>query len=216
MPNKLVLKLKNHLSAPVETECDLVYLISGVRKLLDRNEPTTLVNLRMYCNWALHIDLERPGTTLHFLEKIDGFIRRKISGYQRPETGPETFSPLEEYRLFREFVYFDAFREQLRELLKFYKLPTEVCDDDERWFAFVGAYVGVIEDGTLSAGNSKRLQAVATVTLSKGRVLPPKHHVPFKIRWDIVLKDGRTCRIEVDATPKLKMIFHGITILPAR
>lgn len=82
-------------------------------------------------------------------------------------------------------------------------LPLSFCDRDEQWYAFVEAYDGVIEDGSLSAKSDKRneLEAVKHVTFTKGRDLSANHYVPFVIQWNIELKDGRTVRTNVNTVP---------------
>jgi len=55
-----------------------------------------------------------------------------------------------EHRVLREFVFLESFRQQFRQFLKAYDLPTELCDEDSRWHEFLTHYAGVIEDGSLS------------------------------------------------------------------
>jgi hypothetical protein len=77
MKSAIVEKLRQHLSAPVDTECKVVYLLCEIRKLLDKKttDPKLLAlrqlfTLRLFCNWALHINLSQP-TTMALLEKVD-------------------------------------------------------------------------------------------------------------------------------------------------
>ena len=213
--------MARHLSAPIETEPGVVYLLRGVRILLERSRPDPKpFALWMHCHWALHMDLSSSGTTKRFLEGIDKFVVNNIAGLE-DLAGPkddETFvaSVIDEHHLSRELVYLDSFREQLREFLNYHGLPTELCTDDQRWYAFVAAYAGVIEDGSLSINGGDSLKAVARVIFSKGKALPFNHHIQFRLRWEIVLKDRRMCRCELDATPSSNMIFQSITIVPAR
>jgi len=210
MISDIVSKLNKHLSQSVETECSVVYLLAEVRKILekDRQSPEPFA-LRMYCHWALHVDLTRPNTTKHFLEKVDSFVLNNVSGLE--SDGRCSF--LDEHHLFQEFSYLDSFREQLRSFLDRYALPTDLCDDDPAWTSFISAYAGVIEDGTLSCGTSNRLQAIQEVTFCKGRPLTSDNHLPFVIQWDIKLKDGRLLRAELEATKDLKMRSGGLHLI---
>ena len=75
MISDIVSKLNKHLSQSVETECSVVYLLAEVRKILEKDtqDPETFA-LRMYCHWALHVDLTYRNTTKHLLEKVDIFV----------------------------------------------------------------------------------------------------------------------------------------------
>jgi hypothetical protein len=210
----IVGKLRKHLSTRIDTECGVVYLMAEVRKLLARDAPAHDNRaLWMYCHWALHVDLESPKTTMEFLRSVDLWITNTVA-YLEP-SGPWKF--MEEVYLFRDFLYLDTFRRELRDFLHHYDLQTALCDDDPQWFDFLSAYSGVIEDGTLSTKTDKNneLGAVKQVTFKKGDALSEDHHVNFVIQWDIELKDGRTIRTEFDALPKhpLRMSSHHIEVL---
>jgi len=51
--------------------------------------------------------------------------------------------------IFRGVALVGSFRQELRECLASEKLPTNLCDDDPSWFAFIQAYAGVIDEGAL-------------------------------------------------------------------
>jgi hypothetical protein len=168
----------------------------------------------MYCYWALHVDLTSTNTTLHFLEQVDDFITDSVAGL----TPNRPYSIIDSHRLFKELVSWNAFRQELSAVLKSYSLPTGLCDDDKLWFAFLSAYAGVIEDGTLSSESKKKdtLAAIEKVIFSKGRVpFSPGAHLPFSVQWDIILKDGRECRATLGATADLKMIWHHLALTKA-
>jgi len=75
MKNAIIEKLRAHLAHPVDSECEVVYLLCEVRKLLLKKDPDT-ATLRLHCNWALHVDLEMPATTLAFLRRVDSYVWR--------------------------------------------------------------------------------------------------------------------------------------------
>jgi hypothetical protein len=199
MTKDIVGKLMALLNEPIDNECKVVYLLAEVRKLLERDDPDhKMGSLWMYCHWALHVDLESPKTTEGFLAKVDRWVTNTVA-YLTP-SGSWTFG--EEYNLFKDFIYLNTFRRQLRVFLAAYKLPTTLCSDDEQWHRFIQAYGGVIEDGTLAAvGKKSTLQAVEKVTFEKGGNLTAEHHVPFVIQWTIQLKDGRTLKTSVETVP---------------
>ena len=198
MTKDIIGKLATLLCEPIDSECKVVYLLAEVRKLLDRDDPDhNMGSLWMYCHWALHVDLDLPNTTKGFLEKVDRWVTNTVA-YLTP-SGPWSFG--EKYNLFKDFIYLNTFRHQLRVFLASYKLPTTLCNDDSQWHRFIQEYGGVIEDGTLAAvGRKSTLQAVEKVTFEKGADLTTEHHVPFVIQWTIQLKDGRTLKTSVDSS----------------
>lgn len=214
MTKDMVSKLHLHLEKPVDTECSVVYLLAEVRKLLDRDDPKhRYAALWMYCHWALHVDLDLPKTTSDFLKQVDLWVTNNIA-YLVP-SGPWKF--IQEYYLFRDFIYLDTFRKQLRLFLTAYKLPKEICTNESKWFEFISAYAGVIEDGTLACESKKNneLGAVQRVVFKKGKTLSRDHHVDFVIQWDIELKDGRTLKTEFKALPNSpgKMTSHHLQVI---
>jgi len=88
-------------------------------------------------------------------------------------------------------------------------LPTDLCDDDWHWFAFLTAYAGVIEDGSLTCQGPGSLKIVNKVTFTKGQPTMANGHVPFCITWEIQLKDGRRCAIDVEAPADRSLIASG-------
>jgi hypothetical protein len=138
----IVDKLRLVLTSGINDECKVLYLLAESRKLLEKypSDPIPFA-LKLYCHWALHIDLTQPRTTLPFLKRVDGFVASVLAGNQ---------DILGEHRMFREFVFLDTFRQQFAQFLKAFDLPTTVCDEDPRWHELLKNYAGVIEDGSLS------------------------------------------------------------------
>ena len=61
MPNEIIRKLKTLLNQGICSEAEVVYLLVGIRKLLelDGELKKTFPNLPFYCDWVLHADLHR-------------------------------------------------------------------------------------------------------------------------------------------------------------
>jgi hypothetical protein len=213
MKNNIVVKLRDHLNDGINSESEVVYLLAEIRKILEEDDPQhTRGALWMYCHWALHVDLDFPKTTIDFLKQVDLWACNNVAYL----TSRAPWQFLDEVYLFRDFVYLETFRQQLGELLKQYELPERLTSSDDAWFAFLEAYGGVIEDGTLSMKSDKHneIDAVEELTFKKGKALPSEYHVNFTIHWDIALKDGRLLEVEMDAQPKHphKMTSHNIRI----
>jgi hypothetical protein len=205
MRDSIVEKLRAVLSAGVDDECKVVYVLAESRKLIDKYPPDPPpFALKLYCHWALHVDLSHKRTTLPFLERVDAFAAGVLSG---------NANLIDEHHMFREFIFLDTFRKELRLFLRDYDLPMTVCDEESRWREFLRNYAGIIEDGTLScSADSPSLSVVREVVFNKGAPTTAGSYLPFYLSWDIHLLDGRTMTVEVDAEEVEggQAIAHGI------
>src|SRR5437879_3811745 len=128
MKDAIVEKLRQHLAGPIDTECKVVYLLCEIRKLVDDQPREKLSVLRLYSDWALHVDLTYPSTTQHFLEQVDSFVLNKLNPkHETRET------KLAEDKLLRDFVSLETFRKELLQVLADHHLPTALCDDEANW-----------------------------------------------------------------------------------
>jgi hypothetical protein len=207
--NAIVEKLRDVLTSGINSECKVVYVLCEARKLLDALRPAPVpFALRLYCNWALHVDLDHSNTTLPFLQRVDDFVNSVFAGAEG--------NPALEYQVFSEFVFLDSFRNQFKQFLAEHALPTALCDQDALWHQFVTHYAGIIEDGSLSCDGKKLpLRWVREVTFTKGNAREDGY-IPFDLTWQIDLLDGRAIVVDVyasDFPAGGKMIFHGMKII---
>lgn len=208
MKHQLVEKLRIAVSERISKECQVVYILAESRKLLEKFPPATIpFALRMYCHWALHIDLTAPNTTERFLQRVDSFVESVLAG---------SSDIVEERRMFHEFAFWDTFRKQFREFLMSYSLPVTLCEDDSHWRDFLHHYARVIEDGSLCCqSKAQRLKYVDKVIIRRRARKPTNDAVPFDLAWHIVLSDGRALTIDVDTADLPDgslMLIHGIKL----
>lgn len=193
MQDAIVDKLRGLLSGPVDSECKVVYLLAECRKLLEKypRDPAPFA-LKLYCHWALHIDLDHPNVTQGFLERVERHAQSVLNG---------TTDFWLEHEMLREFVFLDTFKKELKQLFRAYDLPATLCDDKEWWHDFMRHYAGVIEDGSLSCTAKRQpLKLIKEVVFTKGRALTTgDFYLPFGLVWNIALVDGRTLTVEVKA-----------------
>jgi hypothetical protein len=188
----IVKKLRTALSR-VDTEVKVVYVLAETRKLLDTYPPNPApIALKIYCHWALHVDLTNPGTTLPFLMRVDEYVASVLAGGKEVKL---------DYEMLEEFVLMRTFREQLKTLLQAYGISTSICDKDSRWHKFLKHYAGVIEDGSLSCSAKKAstLKYVDEITITKGKPASKGSYLPFELTWKIRLLDKRTLTLEAQA-----------------
>ena len=174
----IVEKLTKILEGPIDSECQVVYILAEVRKLDELSGKTAPATLRMFLHWALHVDLEGAGTIKTFVERMDDVVVKLLT---RSNSTPEEVIAAEN-ALFKEVTYFDEFRQELGAFFQKWQIPTGVCDEDDRWFDFVAAYTRVIEDGSLVGRNK---QMVGTVTFTKGHRNPGGDPRQLAHKWVI-------------------------------
>ncbi len=186
---QIVHKLRQALSEEIRKEADVVYVLAECRKLLEDTKPNDPhFALKLYCHWALHVDLAGRDTTLPFLKQVDTFVDCALAD--------NNFG--EQNRMFREFGFLDSFRQLFKQFLESYGLPTQICDDDSRWQSFLSIYASVIEDGSLSCyAQPGDLRLVSGVTFTKGRSATGCY-LPFDMVWDIYLLDGSIMTVTGD------------------
>jgi hypothetical protein len=200
MKNQLVDKLLVAVSEDISKESQVVYILAESRKLLEKYPPDPApFAFKMYCHWALHIDLENPGTTKIFLQRVDKFVKSFIARKASILLASNE-EIIEENQMFHEFAFWDTFRRQFLEFLSAYGLPTALCDDDRRWHDFLRHYARVVEDGSLCCrSKNQRLKYVDEVIIKKGTPRPANNSAPFDLAWHIVLLDGRALTVDVSA-----------------
>jgi len=204
MRNAIVDKLARHLAAPIDTECRVVYLLCEVRKLFERDTPAALY---MCANWALHVDLDscRNRGARKLLHEVDAFVAEYLEHGQIPFPEPQVF---------KELLFIGAFRKELREFLASLGLGTDLCERDADWFAFIQAYAGVVEDGSLRCEGGG-FRNITQVVFTKGRTLCGAD-LPFAIDWEVRLVDSRRLCASLHINRKRnKVLSWGLTLMPA-
>lgn len=78
MEEEIITKLKSALAEPIQKECQVVYILVEIRKLLERlKDKNNFSVLNFYSNWALHPEIDKTSSIRPILEKIEEAILRK-------------------------------------------------------------------------------------------------------------------------------------------
>jgi hypothetical protein len=183
----IVEKLRRILFEPVDSECKVVYILAESRKLLEASAPDpSLFALKLYCHWALHVNLTHADVTLPFLQGAEKYSLSMLEGNS---------DIAGEHNVLKDLVGLETFRQHFRLFLQAHDIPLNVCDDDERWHQFLTHYAGVIEDGSLTCsvrkGQPNPLTLVEKVMVQKGRD-QPGFKMPFSLVWTILFRSSTT------------------------
>lgn len=117
----------------IKEECEVIYLLVELRKLLDRNIEINLPNkyslVRFHADWIVHTRKDYITPTM---KKIMTDIENSI------DIHPKNRSIV--------FLLMPDFRNELSNLLKENCLPYDFCEDDKKWLYFILALTQVLAD----------------------------------------------------------------------
>lgn len=132
--NKLNQFLVKH--QPLKEECEVVYLMVELRKLLDRereqNKSDFYPLVRFHADWVVHT---RKDHTTPAMKEIMTKIDNAIDVY--PKDGNI------------DFLLLPEFREELKQLLEKYDLSNAFCKNDNDWMNFMLALTQILADQPL-------------------------------------------------------------------
>ena len=201
----IISKLTNELHGGIETECQVVYLLAGVRKIIERDKAKEQYpDLKFHCDWALHSSLEGPAArkVLRKFDAAHALLRQNIKLHDLPGPLEADIKRISEMR---------SFEEELSRFLNDYDLPPLTKRRPDGWTHFLHLYIRVIEDIPLVVS----LPAERKKKPGKQRATPdaPKHisrvvvhlqpaqetvqyggeeEVFFKVIWAIHDKNGQS------------------------
>jgi hypothetical protein len=164
MESAILTKLGLKLAGPPRNEADVVYILVEIRKYLDHTDPegNQYSVLRTYCDWPVHIILDRRGAK-NLLRSLDDAF-----ALSRTDAGRDSGVKA----VFDRFSL-SQFREELRLFLRSSKLPLDLVDDPAQWGQFLKHYVDVVSDCPFVYGKKpKRPKA--------GKEATPDHLNPIK------------------------------------
>jgi hypothetical protein len=196
-------KLRTELDAGIETEPQVVYLLAGIRKLMERDGVKgKYPMLNFHCDWALHSKLEGPGAK-RILRQLDAAHPLKKDQKELPRSLQSNINRILTMR---------SFQQELDGFLGDYGLPPLTRDESDGWPHFLYLYVKVIEDIPLVVVQAKSrrcrsLQRLPTrdkisaakhiskVVVSFQETAPEKDiegEAIFRVTWTIHDKNGQS------------------------
>lgn len=135
-------------------ECEVVYLMVEIRKLLDREHGRDgqFKKIRFYCDWTVHISKDRNLTDIkEIMEELD------TNSLSNGNYNPRIFN----------FFLLSELRKEMSDLFRIHGLHTKLCQDDEHWTRFVKLFIQVLADQPIIKP-TKGISSVAFVAGSIG------------------------------------------------
>jgi hypothetical protein len=193
MERDIVSKLNHELGQPITSERQVVYILVGLRKLLElRKTLDDYWTLKLCCDWAVHPVLDRA-TAQVVLSRFDDYETK----YRRDNVGVCQAEMPE----LTDFVEHKAFRNELIAACQRYGICPDTFLGNDSWRSFLAHYTEVIRDCPFEAKAEKttyvtRVTAHAVTREMTAAIMPNKQ---FGIQWTWYRKD-------IDA-PNLVMSF---------
>ncbi len=128
-------KLNKELEKEISKECQVVYLLVEIRKMLDQDNIPGYKLLRFFCDWAVHTKKDRKMEGIvDIVTKIDNLISNvdKITSQQNEQI--------------LKFLEMNELRKEFSQFLIVHNLPISLCKDDHNWSTFVDVLVQVLSE----------------------------------------------------------------------
>lgn len=188
--------MEAELNLPLESERQIVYILVQIRKLLDRDQvsKTEYMDLRMFCNWAVHSDLSNP-TVKRKLQLINDL------GWNIPTN---QLTP-EQLMKCSELLSLETARTEFVAVMRAYKLNSKVRHVFEPvwWADLLRQYFGVISDCPLVfSGRDLKIKNIRAATITGYEILDRSRlgadiECAFEINWVIEFETGLRVRIPI-------------------
>ena len=134
MEDQIIEKIRAEMERGITSECQAVYLLVEIRKLLDRDRSSAkrYKSLRLFGNWVVHVRLDNDQAQ-EIVRRADAFYVKLVNG---------TLSH-EEITDFARILEFNKFRDELSQFLQTKRLRPF---SDVEWNRFLACFLQVIED----------------------------------------------------------------------
>lgn len=132
-------KLSRELNSGIDTEPKALYFLTEIRKYIDGYDQINknkYPNLYFYCNWILHIKMDRTPA-----EKLLNRFESHFLGIRDLKKISKIFIKQE-----KNFYSFVNLKKELETFLKTNSLPTGLIENGGRWFKFKKLLVEILID----------------------------------------------------------------------
>jgi hypothetical protein len=189
----IIRKLTKELEDGITSEVQVVYLLAGIRKLMERDGiKSQYPYLTFHCDWVLHSELQGK-TAQDILRKFDAahpLLRdHNVELHDLPgdlRTEIDTISKM------------SSFEKELSSVLTKYGLPPLTATRQDGWPLFLHFYANVIEDIPLLVQDTvaNPAQNISKVVVNV-REAVLNADMLFQVTWTIYDKNGQSGTIFV-------------------
>jgi len=187
-------KLEVQLASGITTEAEAVYLMAGIRKLLEHQQAKEQYKyLNFHCDWVLHSKLK--GTMAQeILRQFDAANIHLKAGGELQDL------PLELRTEIDRISKMKYFEDEFEKFLRANGLPGIDAARMDGWIHFQHLYAKVVEDVPLEMTTQNAAATIASVTLNVDLAKAPEHEggdMWFRVRWIVQDKNGLSGEITI-------------------
>jgi hypothetical protein len=173
MTEEIIRKLSAELHKGITTEPQVVYLLAGIRKIIERDGlGEDFYHLKFHCDWVLHSKLEGIAAKriLHLFDVAEAAMRKDNLKYED--------LPFEIAWQIDAISKMQVFEMELRSFLDRYGLPPLMLGDGDGWTYFLHLYTNVIQDIPLMVGTRQR-------SVQREPIPKPDHVTHINVRCEM-------------------------------
>lgn len=192
MTNAIIRKLEAEIRGGITTEAQVVYLMAGLRKLLEQQQAKKQYEyLTFHCDWVLHSNLQ--GTTAQkVLEQFDLANIHLKTGIDLHDL------PVDLRREIDGISKMEWFRKELSMFLSANRLPALETVRRDGWTHFLHLYGKVVEDCPLVMATKNAAASIEKVTVHlKLGNQAVENEIIYTITWTIADTNGLSGEIFV-------------------
>lgn len=127
------------------SESEVAYLMILVRKYLEYTETQNYFVLKFFCDWSLHIVIDRSLPAMELLQKINVIIN-ELKNVPNSELLDKI----------TEIVSFQKLKTEFDNFFQHSDIPKEIISNEKLWNNFVEKYIEIILDCPLILNDSRR------------------------------------------------------------
>jgi hypothetical protein len=189
-------KLEALLKRGVASEAEAVYLMTGIRKLLEQQQAAQHYKLlKFHCDWTLHSKLEGP-MAQEILREFDAANLHLKNGVDYDHLPSGLRNKIDKISKLKHF------EQELAAFLQDNELPSISAARADGWIYFVHLYAKVVEDCPLviSGKHAEGMEIESvTVKFELGNK-PMGNHMPFQVTWTVLDKNGLSGDLSIFST----------------
>jgi hypothetical protein len=194
-------KLTAELGTGITTETQVVYVLAGIRKLIERDKvEDQYASLRFHCDWVLHSIMDRAAAKA-ILRQFDAAHPLLRDGIELRKLPPGLRREID------RISKMSSFEQELVRFLTAYHLPSLTRNGQDGWPHFLHLYTKVIEDIPLmvslpkkkprkgAPGSAPKHISHVTVHFEQARETlkhPQGEDVLYTVTWRIHDKNGKS------------------------
>jgi hypothetical protein len=193
----IISKLTAELYGGIKTEVQVVYLLAGIRKIIERDKiRNQYPDLNFHCDWALHSSLDRAAAKaiLREFDAAHALLRGNVKLRGLPHPLRAEIDRISKMR---------SFETELSQFLTAYGLPQLTKNRPDGWTHFLQLYARVVEDIPLVVSSPAVAKHITHVTVHFDQAReavsedPLEKEMLFRVTWTVHDKNGQSGSIFV-------------------